>query len=97
MSKAALYDNCPSVSKLADLLISKDNLKLDWAINSFTLDVEMRKKTYRLCAKPLQSEIKGARVRLRETKVIVVLKKKNPDIRWFCLQTATNTANVDEE
>ncbi len=85
------------ISKLADVLISKENLKLDWAINSFTLDVHMRKKSYRLSVKPLQYVIAGARVRLQETKVIVVLQKENSEIRWTNLQSTINTTNFDEE
>ncbi len=57
----------------------------------------MRKKTFRLCAKPLQYVIKSARVKLRETKVVIILKKENPDVLWTCLQNPHNFAVVDEE
>ncbi len=92
-----LYDSSPAVSKLADLLTSSENVRLDWNIKSFTLDVQMRKKTFRLCAKPLQYLIKSAKVKLRETKVLVILKKENPDRHWTCLQTAVIADDYDGE
>ncbi len=56
----------------------------------------MKKKTCRLSAKPLQYMIKSATVRLRETKVVIILKKENSDVRWTCLQNP-HKAGFEEE